>query len=68
MEAATLSGGETFTQRSSVEGRRSVIVPTQVQSNHALVVNQFLTLFILRDIGLKCVLTPCPYIPHIMKC
>lgn len=33
MEAATLSGGRTLTQRKPDKGRRSAIVPTQLQSN-----------------------------------
>lgn len=44
---ATLSSGQTLTQRKPVKGRRSATIQKQQQSNYVLVVNPFLTLFIL---------------------
>jgi len=66
--AATLSSGQTLTQRKPVKGRRSVIIPTQLQSVRMPIVNPFLSLFILGEISHSTVSTLCPYIHHIMKC
>lgn len=66
MEAPTVSGGETLTQKESVKSRRSVITPWQLQSNHALIVNPFLTLFVRRKIlhlSVNCCLNTPPYHP-----